>query len=104
MIASTTLLLVFKVMKTGKPAYLANKLEIIREAGMAVRGWGGPIARVPNYQLDVSRAGFIYRGAMLYIGSSDVHTRVGNAKHENMFKCKYQKGDTSHENVFKYSY
>ena len=66
MIASTTLLLVFKVLKTGKPAYLANKLEIIREAGMAVRGWGGPTVRVPNYHLDVSRAGFIYRGAKLF--------------------------------------
>ena len=69
---STNLLLVFTVMKTGNPVYLANKLEIIREAEMAVRGLGGlrglggPTARVPNHHLDVSRAGFIYRGAKLF--------------------------------------
>ena len=88
MIASTTLLMVFKVMKTGKPAYLANKLEIIREAGMAVRGWGGPTARVPNYHLDVSRAGFIYRGAKLFnrlprILREETRTEVFKAQMKN---------------------
>ena len=60
MIAFSTLLMVFKVLKSGKPAYLAKKLEITREAGMAVRGWDGPTVKVPNYYLDISRAGFIY--------------------------------------------
>ena len=69
MIAFSTLLMVFKVIKSGKPSYLARKLEVIREAGMAgraVRGWDGPTVKVPNYYLDISRAGFIYRGAKLF--------------------------------------
>ena len=51
-------LLVFKVIKTGKLAHLA---------GMAVRGWGGPTVRAPNYHLHISRAGCIYRGAKFFI-------------------------------------
>ena len=66
MIAFSTLLMVFKVLKSGKPTYLAGKLEVIREAGMSVRGWDGPKVKVPNYNLDISRAGFIYRGAKLF--------------------------------------
>ena len=66
LIAFSTIFMVFKVLKSGKPAYLARKLEITREAGMAVRGWDGPTVKVPNYYLDISRAGFIYRGAKLF--------------------------------------
>ena len=55
MIASSTLLLVFDVIKNRKPAYLANKLEIIREAGMAVRG---PTVK-DDYYPDISSTGFI---------------------------------------------
>ena len=66
MIAFSTLLMVFKVLKSGKPTYLARKIPVIREAGMAVRGWDGPTVKVPNYYLDISRAGFIYRGAKLF--------------------------------------
>ena len=66
MIAFSTLLMVFKVLKSGKLTYLARKLQVIREAGMAVRCWDGPIVKVPNYYLDISRAGFIYRGVKLF--------------------------------------
>ena len=66
MIAFSTILMVFKVLNSGKPTYLARKLEVIREAGMAVRRWDGSTVKVPNYYLDISRAGFIYRGAKLF--------------------------------------
>ena len=58
--------MVFKVIKYGKPTYLARKLEVMREAGMAERGWDGPTVKVPTYLLDISRARFIYRGAKLF--------------------------------------
>ena len=66
MIAFSTLLMVFKVLKSGKPTYIARKLGITREAGMAMRGWDGLTVKVPNYYLDISRGGFIYRGAKLF--------------------------------------
>ena len=66
MIAFSTILMVFKVLNSGKPTYLARKLEVIREAGMTVRRWDGSTVKVPNYYLDISRAGFIYRGAKLF--------------------------------------
>ena len=59
MIVFSTLLMVFKVLKSVKPTYLARKLEVMRAAGIAVRGWDGPTVKVPNYYLDISRAGFI---------------------------------------------
>ena len=33
---------------------------------MAMRGWDGLTVKVPNYYLDISRGGFIYRGAKLF--------------------------------------
>ena len=58
--------MVFKVLKSGKPTYIARKLGITREAGMATRGWDGPTVKIPNYYLDISRGGFMYRGAKLF--------------------------------------
>ena len=66
MIAYYTLLMVFKVIKTGKPSYLSSKLRVTRDDGVARRGLEGSTITTPNYLLGVSRAGFIYRGAKLF--------------------------------------
>jgi hypothetical protein len=41
MVAYYTLVLVHKITKTGKPAYLAGRLKLRREDERELRGWGG---------------------------------------------------------------
>ena len=62
LIAYTTLMMVFNVKKNGKPEYLARKLYDARSLG----GRDGPKLRIPDYSLDLARAGFVYRGAKLF--------------------------------------
>ena len=66
MVAYHTLTMVHKVIQTGKPEYIANKLEVVYGTELERRAWGGTTIRVPQYNLEVSRAGFIYRGANLF--------------------------------------
>ena len=66
MIAYTTLMMVFNVMEYGKPEYLAKKLHYAKNSGHEEGGRGGLKLRVPDYSLDISRAGFLYRGARLF--------------------------------------
>ena len=54
------------MIQTGKPEYIANKLEVVYGSKLERRAWGGTTIRVPQYNLEVSRAGFIYRGANLF--------------------------------------
>ena len=66
MVAYHTLTMVHKVIQTGKPEYIANKLEVVYGTELERRAWGESTIRVPRYNLEVSRAGFIYRGANLF--------------------------------------
>ena len=66
MVAYHTLTMVHKVIQTGKPEYIANKLEVEHGSVLERRAWGGTSIKVPQYHLDISRAGFIYRGASLF--------------------------------------
>ena len=57
MVAYHTLTMVHKVIQTGKPEYIANKLEVVNGTELERRAWGGTTIRVPRYNLEVSRAG-----------------------------------------------
>ena len=58
--------MVHKITMTGKPAYLAGRLKLRREDERELRGWGGRTVEVPDYSLETSRAGFVYRGGRLF--------------------------------------
>ena len=49
-----------------KPEYITNKLEFEHGSELERRAWGGTSIKVPQYHLDISRAGFIYRGVNLF--------------------------------------
>ena len=66
MVAYYTLIMVHKITITGKPAYLAGRLRLRREDERELRGWGGRTVEIPDYSLETSRAGFVYRGGRLY--------------------------------------
>ena len=66
MVAYYTLIMVHKVMLTGKPSYIAGKLRLRDESARELRAWGGRTIETPTYTLDTSRAGFVYRGSKLY--------------------------------------
>ena len=66
MVAYYMLIMVHKNTLTGKPAYLAEKLSLRQENARELRGWGGRTVEIPDYSLETSRAGFVYRGGRLY--------------------------------------
>ena len=66
MVAHYTLIMVHKVTMTGKPAYLAEGLRLRDESAREFRAWGGRMVEIPDYMLETSRAGFVYRGGKLY--------------------------------------
>ena len=63
MIAFQTAVLAFKIIKSGKPSYIARKLQR-QEAGMTLRESQERIF-VKNTRLTISREGFIHRAALL---------------------------------------
>ena len=65
-VAYHTLTVVHKVIQTGKPEYIANKLEVVYGSELERRAWGGTTIQVPQYNLEVSRAGIIHRGTNLF--------------------------------------
>ena len=65
MIAYHTLISVRKILTSKQPSYLADRMPFSRH-GRELRNCGGPFVTIPNYKLDVSRAGFIYRGSKLF--------------------------------------
>ena len=50
----------------GKPLYLAGRLKLRDETERELRAWGGRTVEIPDYSLETSRAGFVYRGGKLY--------------------------------------
>ena len=49
-----------------KPVYLAERLRLRDESERELRAWGGRTVEIPDYMLETSRAGFVYRGGKLY--------------------------------------
>ena len=54
------------VIQTGKTEYIANKMEVQHGSELERKAWGGTSIKVPQYHLDISRAGFIYHGVNLF--------------------------------------
>ena len=77
--------MVHKITITGKPAYLAGRLKLRKEDERELRGWGGRTVEIPDYSLETSRAGFVYRGGRLY-------NSVSRSLREDMLISKFKKG------------
>ena len=60
MLAYHTLTMVDKVIQTGQPEYIANKLKVEHGSALEIRAWGGTSITVHQYHRDISRAGFIH--------------------------------------------
>ena len=63
MIAYHSALLAYKVVKSGKPSYIKERLNS-KTCSMSLRGQSNGIIQ-RNYKLSISKEGFIYRGAAL---------------------------------------
>ena len=64
MIAFQTLVMTHKIVQSGEPSYIADKIKS-KQTNARLRGGRGTLT-VPPYKLSVSREGFIYRGAYLH--------------------------------------
>ena len=51
MVAYHTLTIVHKVIQTGKPEYIANKLKVVYGSELEKRDWGGTMIQVPQFNL-----------------------------------------------------
>ena len=85
MIAYYTLIMVHKITITQKPTYLADRLRLRREGERELRAWGGRTVEIPNYSLETSKAGFVYRGGRLY-------NSLSRSLREEMSISKFKKG------------
>ena len=56
-----TLNIVHKFTKTGQPKFLAKMLKWRDEGEIELRGWRGRTVEVPDFSMEASRAGFVYR-------------------------------------------
>ena len=83
MTAYQTAVLTHKVVQSGKPAYIADKLKH-RQTGVSLRGGGG-IITIPEYKLSICREGFVFRGACLY---NMLEESIRTEKNISMFKIK----------------
>ena len=64
MVAYQTALSTYKIVKSGKPSYIAAKMKL-RQMNLNTRQGVGTVQR-PRYTLNIAREGFIYRGATIY--------------------------------------
>ena len=64
MIAYQTAVTTYKIVRSGKPSYIADKMKS-REMSLNVRQGGGKVQQ-PGYTLNIAREGFIYRGASIF--------------------------------------
>jgi hypothetical protein len=89
-----------EITMTGKPAYLAGRLKLRKEDERELQGWRGRTVEIPDYSLETSRAGFVYRGGRLYNvnlhvqeGSKDVGERKDTNKAQELtLKEKKRRG------------
>ena len=64
MVAYQTAVTTYKIVKSGKPSYIAEKMKI-RQINPNIRQGGGTVQQ-PAYNLNIAREGFIYRGASIF--------------------------------------
>ena len=79
LVASQTLIMVYKVIKTSKPTYIAQRLNL---RNMDKHGEGSKIS-VPAHKLSTTKGGFILRGIQLYNRLPD---QVKNEKNLKKFR------------------
>ena len=66
MVAYHTLVMVHKIVNTGLPCYLADRLQLRSAVGRELRGQGAGMILQSDPTLSVSRGGFVYRGSRLF--------------------------------------
>ena len=66
MVAYHTLVMVHKIVNTGLPCYLADRLQLRSAEGRELRGQGAGMILQSDPTLSVSRGGFVYRGSRLF--------------------------------------
>ena len=86
MIAYNSAVLTFKIVNSGKPKYLADKL-LQRQEGSELRGRLGSI-HMPKMNLSISKESFLYRGACLLNKLGD---NLRNEKRLEIFKTGMKK-------------
>ena len=64
MIAYHTAVSTYKIIKSGKPSYIAAKLKV-KQMNQNTRQGAGTVTR-PGYKRNIAREGFIYRGATIF--------------------------------------
>ena len=64
MVAYQTAVSTYKIIKSGKPSYIANKMKL-KTTNRDTRQGRGKV-QIPNYTLNIAREGFIYRGATVF--------------------------------------
>ena len=64
MVAYQTAVTTYKIVKSGKPSYIAEKLRL-RQTNLNTRQ-GDYTVLQPKYKLNLAREGFIYRGAAIF--------------------------------------
>ena len=64
MVAYQTSVTKYKIVQSGKPTYIAEKMKS-RQMNLNIRQGGGTVQR-PDCTLNIAREGFIYRGATLF--------------------------------------
>ena len=83
MIAYQTAVSVYKIVQSGKPTYLSNKLRI-KKRNMNLRGRLGSLSQVEN-TLSIAREGFIFRGASIF---NKIDENIRNETKLEKFKVK----------------
>ena len=73
MVAYHTAVNTYKIIKSGKPTYIAMKMKG-RQLNMTTRQ-GASTVTIPGYKLNIAREGFIYRGATIF-NKLDVNIRT----------------------------
>ena len=58
--------MVHKITMTGKSNYLAGRRKLRDETERELQAWGGRTVEIPDYSLETTRAGFVFRGGRLY--------------------------------------
>ena len=81
LISYQTAVMTHKIVKSGKPGYIADKIKP-RQLNRRLRGGAG-LLNIPKYRLSLSREGFIYRGATLF---NQLDENIREEKNTNHFK------------------
>ena len=79
LVAYQTAVSTYKIVQSGKPAYISNKMKP-RLMNHNTRQ-GANILNVPKYKLNIAREGFIFRGATIY-NKLDEHLRTEPKVHK----------------------